>query len=1021
MAFLPRPADRSHTRSRTPEAAIIGDLAPRRQTRSAPPIRYSAFISYSHAADRRLAEALQGALHQFAKPFYRLRAMRVFRDDASLGVSPHLWPDLQRALADSEHFVLLASPDAAGSEWVEKEVNEWFALGRSPETFLIVLTDGALRWDHGAGDFDLRPRETTALPPALRGRFTHEPLYLDLRWARAATDLSLQNARFVHAVAGLAARIRGQPKDMLVGEDVAEHQKFRRAAAAVIALLLVLLLGAGMLAALASRQAAVARSRELAARAAAAMRDGDGEAALELALEGARRSRTAEALQTLRQALASSPIVATIGPHWHDLSRGFVAFSPDGAHIVTADKESYRVWRASSRAPVLIATRQEGIESANFSDDGSHLVTFGHDSIRVWSTRSWAQVSQMPTTFATSSFGSMDPGHRLLLTADPFDATTRLWNLPSGTLVRSFTTWLTSEAVFADSGRLIVTADIDGPNRPADGRGRVHVWDAATGSKKFSRPASVDALRRNGLSVSPDGMWIATRTLGDTVVEVWHAKSGETLHRLRGPGPFWSASFSPRARQIVTADRSTAVRVWNAITGAQEQVLTAPADVSGAVFSPDGSRVVAVGGDHIHVWNLSDSRFLGTVFLRESQAAMSPDASRFVVARGRSARLVRPAGAPDARGITGADTTVAVLRGTTADASPEWSAWSADGHFLATVRGPSVDVWEPRARRLVGRLAGHTGTVRSVRFNPRAPWELATTAEDSTVRVWSVDGRELRRYREPADHIATGAEYSGDGRWLIVGAHRSAILLDQAALRPVWRWSAGSSNVTAASFVPGTRRLLIAIFTGSRIVDPWTDSVLVQVPGNGGAALLGGDGRRILGGPAPVRFQTSSSFFRLYDARSGALMGFRRHRWSRPRSEKAEHAAFSPSGRLLVTVGEYPDGRVRVWDASSGRLVSTLPEEYIGVEDLELTPDDRLLLVSSGGNSLTVWTPRSGERAAAFGVPGAILHATFSPDGRFLALTCDDDAVRVYPRPMMASSSEVVAQAMDMAWGSAAP
>jgi hypothetical protein len=38
---------------------------------------YKAFISYSHAVDDKLAPALQSALHRFAKPFYRLRSIRI--------------------------------------------------------------------------------------------------------------------------------------------------------------------------------------------------------------------------------------------------------------------------------------------------------------------------------------------------------------------------------------------------------------------------------------------------------------------------------------------------------------------------------------------------------------------------------------------------------------------------------------------------------------------------------------------------------------------------------------------------------------------------------------------------------------------------------------------------------------------------------------------------------------------------------------------------------------------------------
>ena len=56
---------------------------------------YEAFISYSHAADGRLAPTLQTGLHRFAKPWYRLRAMRVFRDETTLATSPELWPSIE--------------------------------------------------------------------------------------------------------------------------------------------------------------------------------------------------------------------------------------------------------------------------------------------------------------------------------------------------------------------------------------------------------------------------------------------------------------------------------------------------------------------------------------------------------------------------------------------------------------------------------------------------------------------------------------------------------------------------------------------------------------------------------------------------------------------------------------------------------------------------------------------------------------------------------------------------------------
>jgi TIR domain len=102
---------------------------------------YDAFVSYSHAADGRLAPALQAGLQSLAKPWYRRRALRVFRDKTSLSASPELWPTIERALAQARYFVLLASPEAARSPWVDREVR-WWRANRGKDTVLIVLTDG---------------------------------------------------------------------------------------------------------------------------------------------------------------------------------------------------------------------------------------------------------------------------------------------------------------------------------------------------------------------------------------------------------------------------------------------------------------------------------------------------------------------------------------------------------------------------------------------------------------------------------------------------------------------------------------------------------------------------------------------------------------------------------------------------------------------------------------------------------------------------------------------------------------
>jgi hypothetical protein len=182
--------------------------------------KYRGFISYSHAADDRLAPALQSGLHRFAKPWYSLRAMRVFRDKTGLAVTPELWGSIQKALADADYFILLASSQAAQSKWVEQEV-DWWLRNRSSSRLLIVWTEGELTWDRVAVDFDWT--KTTALPRRLEKVFQEEPNHLDLRFAKTSAHLSLRQPKFLEAVARLSATMQNRSLDEIIGEDIHQY------------------------------------------------------------------------------------------------------------------------------------------------------------------------------------------------------------------------------------------------------------------------------------------------------------------------------------------------------------------------------------------------------------------------------------------------------------------------------------------------------------------------------------------------------------------------------------------------------------------------------------------------------------------------------------------------------------------------------------------------------------------------------------------------------------------------------
>ena len=283
-------------------------------TRQAADSDFDAFLSYSHACDGRLAPSVQHGLQAMAKPWYRRRALRIFRDKTTLSATPELWGSIELALGLSKTFILLASPESRDSKWVEREV-AWWRAHRDNENCLIVLTAGELQWDEVSHDFIA----DSAIPPSFRGWFGSEPLWVDLRWARTDEHLSLRNPRFRDCVAELAAPLRKTSKDDLVGEDIRLHRRAIRQAWSAVAALILLTVAAVWLAvfAFAQRHTAieqlhVAQSRELAALADNQLQV-NPQQSLALAADAIQAQATIEADEALRRALYASREIRILG------------------------------------------------------------------------------------------------------------------------------------------------------------------------------------------------------------------------------------------------------------------------------------------------------------------------------------------------------------------------------------------------------------------------------------------------------------------------------------------------------------------------------------------------------------------------------------------------------------------------------------------------------------------------------------------------------------------------------------
>ncbi len=142
---------------------------------------YSAFISYSRA-DRAVARSLQAKLEGYVLPqALRLvgpskrrnpRPLRpVFRDEDELVPGQDLPERIRTGLMGAGYLVVLCSPQAARSEWVEREILDFAALGKTANILSVVVAGEPFASERG-----LDP-SLECLPAALR--FEVEPTASD--------------------------------------------------------------------------------------------------------------------------------------------------------------------------------------------------------------------------------------------------------------------------------------------------------------------------------------------------------------------------------------------------------------------------------------------------------------------------------------------------------------------------------------------------------------------------------------------------------------------------------------------------------------------------------------------------------------------------------------------------------------------------------------------------------------------------------------------------------------------------
>lgn len=693
---------------------------------------YDAFISYSHGADGELAADLQESLQRFSKPWYRRTPfVSVVRDASSFGASASLAGTIHEALDEADHFVLLLSPESAESPWINDEVAHWIETkGVESMTFVITrwkgddlstgpgLTDlGKFRWD-GAD-----------VPVALHG-VVDEPLAVDLRWARSPAHRTLRNDAWRDDIAEIAASIRDQNKDELIGTVVAMRTRARMLTtsillgAAILLFATVLGVGGWVLANRARTEAVDDRNLAQSQQADAVVARDEAQSAQREAIDQAEAAQAAQL--TAEQAAAAADEAA-------EAAQASLAKAESAVAAAEADLENAQTELVDTRNNLTSTKQDLAVAETNLAGAEIALETARQDLLDATAaaerqttiahsvataSRSIALLNDDPRAAALVGLAAFD----IADTPQSRDALVTLGQRSNIVATVSSAggkpiTWARF-AFIGDGGRLVA----------ADGR-NAGIHNAQTGRLITSLPPADEVITDLAYSEASGLLAVAD----EAGIGVWDIATETLLNRFEGhlddPG---NVAWSPDGR-IIASTSSSELLVWEAATGITIARQQNPNEggTTDVAISPDGTLIVTGGFTDIRFWDA-----VGTPI------------------------------------------------GDSIDTGPSLNfvslAFSPDGSRLASTSSVAVLVWDTVAKTQVGRVT-HTDIVTGVAFSRSGRW-LATSAADETVRIWDVETEtELAR---PLPEVAARLEFGpGDGI-LAAGSSGQLSIVDVTHLDP---------------------------------------------------------------------------------------------------------------------------------------------------------------------------------------------------------------------------------------------
>lgn len=485
----------------------------------------------------------------------------------------------------------------------------------------------------------------------------------------------------------------------------------------------------------------------------------------------------------------------------------------------------------------------------------------------------------------------------------------------------------------------------------------IHLMDVQSGEARWGArsPSWVTCIAFNH-----EGSILATGH-EDGKVRIWNLKSKKPIAEAHLSKLGVSAlAFRPDGLELAVATEDCSITILESKNLRQTGKLIGHKDrIPAMVWSPDGGRLYSAGWDTtVRVWNVPEGKpiiLLNNHSLQVQAIALSNDGK--YLASADSDLLVR---------IWSTDLYQEVAAAREMDEEIRFLAFSPDSRVIASGGVSHITTWdfEPQTQRA---FSVHPGMLRnSISVHPFQK-ELVVLNPGNPPDIWNIESKEEKPIpygmNNPEDFLAFALSKNGN---LLAGS-----FIVQSLAQPI-----NQPNGTIALWDYHAGKL-------EEIIDSATAPATSLAFSECGKFLASGG---VLATEVCIwDLVAKGPYVQISDAVEG---------------NSISDLTFVPSSNMIAIAGvdwlatSGKDGQVALWDLSSKNLIHKCP---MGAFHLATSPDGLLLACALVRKQVLVLNLKTFETVALLGdFQHAINSISFSPDGKILAASSEDQQVRFW-------------------------